>query len=253
VSTGELIKMSYPRLETNTYLEAVMSFMPQINLEYVDQKLSLLAMTAVARVSIVEDDIDLLAALTCLVGLNAQFVLVGAYTDAESCIADVAVNVPDIILMDINLPRMGGIEAVAHIKQLHPRIYVLMCTSHEDTDTIFASLEAGATGYILKTESPQRIISAMQELLAGGSPMTGSIARKVVERFNKFTAENKVMQLLSERELAVLTYIAKGMMNKEVADELAISVGTVRKHIQHIYEKLHVNTRVEAVNLFLKR
>ncbi|WP_321539864.1 response regulator transcription factor [Flavobacterium piscinae] len=128
-----------------------------------------------------------------------------------------------------------------------------MCTSYEDDDKIFQSLEAGASGYILKTEGPAKIIGALDELFEGGSPMSSSIARKVVASFSKMESQNKLTESLTGREREILELLAKGQMNKEVAAVLEISVGTVRKHIQNIYEKLHVNTRVEAVNVYLKR
>ena len=128
-----------------------------------------------------------------------------------------------------------------------------MCTSYEDDDKIFQSLKAGASGYILKTDGPVKIINALNELFEGGSPMSSSIARKVVASFSKVDASNINVETLTSREREILDSLARGRMNKEVAAELEISIGTVRKHIQHIYEKLHVNTRVEAVNLYLKR
>jgi len=128
-----------------------------------------------------------------------------------------------------------------------------MCTSYEDDDKIFQSLKAGASGYILKTDGPVKIINALDELFEGGSPMTSSIARKVVASFSKVNVNDTNVETLTGREKEILDSLARGKMNKEVANELEISLGTVRKHIQHIYEKLHVNTRVEAVNLYLKR
>lgn len=128
-----------------------------------------------------------------------------------------------------------------------------MCTSYEDDEIIFKSLKAGASGYILKTEGPTKIIDALNDLFDGGSPMSSSIARKVVASFSKLDTIDESVQLLTPRENEILELLATGKMNKEVADNLQISGGTVRKHIQHIYEKLQVNTRVEAVNLYLKR
>lgn len=129
----------------------------------------------------------------------------------------------------------------------------LMCTAYEDNDKIFDSLKAGATGYILKTEGPKKIIEALDDLIAGGSPMSSSIARKVVASFTQMGKENALIETLSDREKEVLDQLAKGLIGKEVADRLDISWGTVRKHVQNIYKKLQVNTRVEAVNLYLKR
>ena len=129
----------------------------------------------------------------------------------------------------------------------------LMCTAYEDNEKIFDSLKAGASGYILKTEGPGKILDALDEMLAGGSPMSSSIARKVVASFASAVDQNPAIEVLSDREKEVLDNLAKGLIGKEVADALNISSGTVRKHVQNIYKKLHVNTRVEAVNLYLKR
>jgi DNA-binding NarL/FixJ family response regulator len=160
---------------------------------------------------------------------------------------------PDAVLMDINLPGQSGIQCVNALKSMFPQMLFLMCTAYEDNDKIFDSLKAGACGYILKTEGPARIMEALDELFAGGSPMSSSIARKVVASFVKMSNENNLIENLSDREKMVLDSLAKGLIGKEVADELQISTGTVRKHVQNIYKKLQVNTRVEAVNLYLKR
>ena len=129
----------------------------------------------------------------------------------------------------------------------------LMCTAYEDNDKIFSSLKAGASGFILKSDGPAKIMEALSEMLKGGSPMSSSIARKVVGSFKQLEAVHELVHTLTEREKETLNLLAVGLMNKEVADKLNISAATVRTHIQHIYEKLHVNTRVEAVNMYLKR
>jgi DNA-binding NarL/FixJ family response regulator len=160
---------------------------------------------------------------------------------------------PDAVLMDINLPGSSGITCVASLKNLFPKMLFLMCTAYEDNDKIFNSLKAGASGYILKSEGPAKIMEALAEMLLGGSPMSSSIARQVVNSFKQQEVKNEMVMILTDREKSVLDLLAKGMMNKEVAGELDISPATVRTHIQRIYEKLQVNTRVEAVNLYLKR
>jgi two-component system, NarL family, response regulator LiaR len=207
----------------------------------------------VPRIAILEDDKPLLDSLCMLLQLNDAYEICGAFTEAESAIEEIEILKPDAVLVDINLPGMSGLQFVQQAKTLLPQTLFLMCTSHEDSDVVFESLHAGASGYILKTEEPSKILSALKEMLEGGSPMTTIIARKVVERFNAFGGSTNEMEVLSQREKEVLQFLAKGLMNKEVADALDISIGTVRKHIQHIYEKLHVNTRVEAVNIYLKR
>jgi two-component system, NarL family, response regulator LiaR len=205
------------------------------------------------KVCIVEDNPEFIQALTMVIQSSEEFILQGAFTNAEDAIDEIYIIKPDIVLMDINLPGINGIECITKIKINYPEVLFLMCTSYEDTDKIFSSLQAGASGYILKTEGSSKIINALKEMLAGGSPMSSSIARKVVKSFEVFESKNVLTQKLSDREREVLQYLSQGLMNKEVADKMGISAGTVRKHIQHVYEKLHVNTRVEAVNLYLNR
>jgi NarL family two-component system response regulator LiaR len=205
------------------------------------------------RIGIVEDDRDLREALSMMIQFTDQYELVGAFENAEIALEKLPHLEVDAVLMDINLPGESGIVCVNKLKSICPTLLVLMCTSYEDDVKIFQSLEVGASGYILKTEWPAKIIGALDELFEGGSPMSSSIARKVVASFSKMESQNKLTESLTLREKEILNLLAKGQMNKEVASALEISNGTVRKHIQNIYEKLHVNTRVEAVNLYLKR
>lgn len=205
------------------------------------------------HICIVEDDRDLREALCMMIQFTDQYELAGSFENAETALERLPGLNPDAVLMDINLPGQDGISCVAKLKSMAPQIMVLMCTSYEDDEKIFNSLEAGATGYILKTEGPVNIIKSLDELFDGGSPMSSSIARKVVASFSRMESKNKLSASLTAREKEILNLLAKGQMNKEVAYQLQISNGTVRKHIQNIYEKLHVNTRVEAVNLYLKR
>lgn len=204
-------------------------------------------------ICIIEDKADLREAMNMMVELSASYYLGGSFSNAEEAIKRIPGILPDVVLMDINLPGMSGIGCVNVLKSSFPEMLFLMCTAYEDEDKIFDSLKAGASGYILKTEGPVKIIEAIDELVAGGSPMSGSIARKVVASFNHLDKENELLTSLSDREKDVLENLAKGLISKEVADVLNISNGTVRKHVQNIYKKLQVNTRVEAVNLFLKR
>ncbi|MBN8643272.1 MAG: response regulator transcription factor [Flavobacteriales bacterium] len=205
------------------------------------------------RISIVEDNADLREALSLMIQFTEGFELMNCYENAEIAIQKIPVELPDAVLVDINLPESSGIEMVLHLKQKFPDVMFLMCTSYDDDDKIFSSLEAGANGYILKSEGPGKIIEALKDLFDGGSPMTGSIARKVVASFSKINASNENTQSLTIREIEILNLLSKGLLNKEVANELNISTGTVKKHVQNIYEKLHVNTRVEAVNKYFKR
>ncbi|HPI53567.1 MAG TPA: response regulator transcription factor [Chitinophagaceae bacterium] len=204
-------------------------------------------------VCIVEDKNDLREGMSMMVQLSPGFTLAGSYANAEEALEHIPDVQPDAVLMDINLPGASGIDCVNVLKSKFPEMLFLMCTAYEDTDKIFDSLKAGASGYILKTEGPAKIMEALHEMMAGGSPMSSQIARKVVASFKESQTSNKVLQNLTDKESQVLAYLAKGMLNKEVAHNMSISPATVRTHIQNIYGKLHVNTRVEAVNLFLKR
>lgn len=205
------------------------------------------------KICIVEDDRDLREALGLMIQFSQDFELVGSYKNSAEAVRMIPERQPDAVLMDINLPGESGIVCVGRIKSILPNVPILMCTSFEDEAKIFNSLKAGATGYILKTEGPAKIMDSLKEMLEGGSPMSSSIARKVVASFNKMTQEKKISESLTSRENEILMLLAQGHINKEVAALLNISSGTVRKHIQNIYEKLHVNTRVEAVNIYLNR
>ncbi|MEZ4801874.1 MAG: response regulator transcription factor [Gelidibacter sp.] len=205
------------------------------------------------RICIVEDNKDLLEAMSMMIQFTNDYDLIGSFENSEIALSKVPNLEADAVLMDINLPGNNGIECVAKLKKVCPKLLFLMCTSYEDEEKIFKSLEAGASGYILKTEGPAKIISALDDLFEGGSPMSSSIARKVVASFSNMASQNKLTADLTTREREILDLVAKGQMNKEVASTLDITPGTVKKHIQNIYEKLHVNTRVEAVNLYLNR
>jgi DNA-binding NarL/FixJ family response regulator len=204
-------------------------------------------------ICVVEDKTELRDAMLMMLKLTAGFIAGGGYKSAEEAIPEISEIVPDAVLMDINLPGSSGIACVAALKSRFPQMLFLMCTAYEDTDKIFDSLKAGASGYILKSDGPGKIMDALSEMFRGGSPMSSTIARKVVSSFNHLELENELVQKLTDREKEILNLLARGLMNKEVADKINISSATVRTHIQHIYEKLHVNTRVEAVNMYLKR
>jgi len=204
-------------------------------------------------ICIVEDKAELRDAMSMMLQLTEGFVVGGSFNSAEEAIPAICNIVPDAVLMDINLPGSSGISCVAALKSRFPQMLFLMCTAYEDNDRIFSSLKAGASGFILKSDGPAKIMDALSEMLRGGSPMSSSIARKVVSSFKQLEAGHELVHTLTEREKETLNLLALGLMNKEVADKLNISAATVRTHIQHIYEKLHVNTRVEAVNMYLKR
>ena len=198
-------------------------------------------------IAIIEDDEDIRESLKSLIETTEDFACTGAFADAESGLEFLTGNPAEIVLMDINLPGMNGIECVRRLKAAHPEIQFIMCTIFQNDDSVFNALKAGATGYLLKTDDPGKIIDAIRELLAGGSPMTPQIARRVIESFKR-PAVNDDIHLLTKRETEMLDFLAKGLRYKEIADKLCISAETVRKHINNVYQKLHVQSRQDAVN-----
>lgn len=205
------------------------------------------------KVAIIEDNRDFREALEMVINFTEGMENCGSFENTETAFEEISKNLPDVVLVDINLPQKNGIEAVSILKQKYPKILFLMCTSYDEDEKIFDSLKAGAIGYILKVDGPTKIIEAIKEVFDGGSPMTSSIARKVVDSFMTSNRLNKSAQILTSREIEILESLSIGLINKEIADKLFISTGTVKKHIQNIYEKLHVNTRIEAVNKFFSR
>jgi len=204
-------------------------------------------------VSIVEDNDKLRGTLVRVVNRADGFRCISDYANAEDALKDLPQTRPDVVLMDINLPGMNGVECVRRLKQLLPQTQVMMLTVYEDTENIFNALTAGANGYMLKRTSTRELLEAIQEVHRGGSPMTMHIARKVVLSFQKTAATAQATENLSEREQQVLDLLSQGLMYKEIADKLAISYETVHTYIRRIYEKLQVRTRTEAVAKFLRR
>jgi DNA-binding NarL/FixJ family response regulator len=198
-------------------------------------------------IAIIEDDEDIREILENLVRTTEGFECAGTFANAETGLEFLTVHHADIVLMDINLPGMNGIECVRQLKLIHPEMQFIMCTVFQDDDSVFNALKAGATGYLLKTDDPGSIIEAIHELHAGGSPMTPQIARRVMESFKK-PAVNELLHLLTKRETEMLNFLAKGFRYKEIAEKLFISTETVRKHINNIYQKLHVQSRTDAIN-----
>jgi DNA-binding NarL/FixJ family response regulator len=199
------------------------------------------------KIAIIEDDEDIRESLKSLIENTTGFKCTGSFAEAETGLEFLADNPADIVLMDIHLPGMDGIECVRQLKTVHPEMQFIMCTVFQNDDSIFNALKAGATGYLLKTDDPAKIIDAINELRAGGSPMTPQIARRVIESF-KTPVINDEIHLLTKRETEMLGLLAKGFRYKEIADKLFVSTETVRKHINNIYQKLHVQSRIEAVN-----
>lgn len=204
------------------------------------------------RVALVEDDSSIRNALEIVLNGAPGFECVGAFASAEDALARLAGVSPQVVLMDIQLPRMSGVDCVRALKERHPEIQILMLTVFEDDELVFESLAAGATGYLLKRTPPGEILEAIAEVNRGGSPMSSYIARKVVQSFRPSRQAGEKLPL-SERERQILQQLAKGYRYKEIADALDISLDTVRTHLRRIYEKLHVHSRTEAVVKFLGR
>src|ERR1700685_3745392 len=205
------------------------------------------------NVSIVEDNEDLRATLVRLINKAEGFQCVSQYGTAEAALEGLPKDRPQVVLMDINLPGMNGVECVRRLKQIAPEISAVMLTAYEDTENIFNALAAGATGYLLKRAPRAELLDAIREVRRGGSPMTTHIARKVVQSFQKAAPAEQTGEALSAREQEVLDHLSQGFLYKEIAEKMGISYETVHTYIRRIYEKLQVRTRTEAVAKFLRR
>jgi DNA-binding NarL/FixJ family response regulator len=208
-------------------------------------------------VAIVEDNNDIRQALEQIIASSNDFTLAGSCTTGEEALVKLPILNPKVVLMDIGLgDGMNGIEVVRELKASNPEILFMMCTIYEEDEKIFEALRAGASGYILKKTQPAKLLEGITELIQGGAPMSSQIASKVVAAFqNKSvtTAAGSALEVLSRRENAILEMLSTGLLYKEISDKLLISTETVRKHVYHIYEKLHVTNRVEAVNKYFGR
>jgi DNA-binding NarL/FixJ family response regulator len=205
------------------------------------------------KVSIVEDSEAVRTTLSRVIARAEGLQCLSVYANAEAAIAGLPGEAPDVVLMDINLPGMNGVECVRQLKQAAPQVQVLMLTAYEDTDSIFNALAAGASGYLLKRTPRDELLAAIKDVTKGGSPMTTHIARKVVQSFQRTAPVAQPTENLSEREQQVLDCLAHGFLYKEIAEKLGISYETVHTYIRRIYEKLQVRTRTEAVAKFLRR
>ena len=203
------------------------------------------------RIAIVEDNKIIRESLTEFVQTDPECECVYACATAGEACKELPKHRPDIVLMDIQLPDISGIECTARLKQLLPSLQIIIVTVYEDTERIFKALRAGACGYLLKRSTPEELLWAISEVRSGGAPMTGEIARMVVETFQKPAAEPLVE--LSPRETEILALVSKGLTNKEIGPTLNISYDTVRAHLRRIYEKLHVRCRAEAVTKYLQK
>ena len=203
-------------------------------------------------VSIVDDEKKLCESIAAFLNDSPGFRCVSIYGSAAAALQHLPADHPDVVLMDINMAGMNGIECVRRLKVLTPQIQILMLTVYDDTEQIFKALAAGATGYLLKRHDPDELLQAIRDVLSGGSPMSNSIARKVVASFQKADQVGELQSLLSEREQAVLDCLAEGLAYKQIGDQLGISINTIRTHLRHIYEKLHVQSRTQAVAKYLR-
>ena len=203
-------------------------------------------------VALVEDDAPLRASLSGILQRAPECRCVGAFANAEEALRAIPGLAPQVVLMDINLPGMDGVQCVRRLADLIPKAHILMLTVHEDTDSIFESLSAGASGYLLKPVRAVELLAAVKDVYAGGAPMTSHIARKVVQSFKREGSEQDEGKQLSPRERDVLDYLVKGYSYKEVAEQMGISYSTVHTHIEHIYQKLHVQSRAQAVAKYLR-
>ena len=205
------------------------------------------------HVSIVEDTEDIRNALRVLINGTEGFECVHVYADAEEAIAGMPSHPVDVVLMDINLPGIDGIGCMKALMPAIPGTQFMMCTVYDDDDHVFDALRSGASGYVLKRTSPAKILEAIRDLYEGGSPMSSEIARRVVRSMQTTGRSSEAMEILTDRESEILDYLSKGYLYKEIAAALFISKETVKKHIHNIYEKLHVQTRTEALNKAFRR
>ncbi|MFY7910903.1 MAG: response regulator [Emticicia sp.] len=206
----------------------------------------------VIKVALYEDNATLRTSLTHLLQSSEEFDFLGAYDSPINILENSKIATPDVILMDVDMPLMNGIDATKLLKERYPQVNILILTVFEDRDKLFSALQAGASGYLLKKSKIIEIIEAIHEIYNGGSPMTPAIARKVLEFFNQPKAVQNKENNLSERELDILKCLVNGDSYKMIASNCYISMGTVRSHINNIYKKLHVNSKSEAVVKALK-
>lgn len=204
------------------------------------------------KVAIVDDDEGIRSSLSALIKRAKDFKLTGEYANAETGLREIPRHPPDVVLMDINLPGLNGVECVQQLKPLLAATQFLMLTVYEDSDSLFNSLKAGASGYLLKRTASARLLEAIRDVHAGGSPMTPQLARRVVQFFSKPAKHVSAVSILTPGEKEFLEQLANGYAYKEIADRMSISIDTVRSYVRTVYEKLHVHSRTEAVVKYLR-
>jgi DNA-binding NarL/FixJ family response regulator len=204
------------------------------------------------KVAIVDDDEGIRTSLAALIRRAPALKLAGDYPDAETALKEIPRHPPDVVLMDINLPGIKGVECVRQLKSTLPQVQFLMLTVYEDSDSLFNSLKAGASGYLLKRTASARLLEAIRDVHGGGSPMTPQLARRVVQFFSKPAEGELSASRLTPGEREFLDQLANGYAYKEIADRMKISIDTVRSYVRTVYEKLHVHSRTEAVVKYLR-
>lgn len=203
------------------------------------------------RVAMIEDDEEIRFNLGDAIAAHGDFQMVASYRDAESALKSLPETKPRVVLMDINLPGMDGVQCVRRLKEAMPEVEFLMLTVYQDSALLMQSLMAGASGYLLKRTSPEKLLVAIREVCEGGAPMTPAMARRVVQHFQQTPAATSELAKLTPREKDVLDQLSRGFSYKEVADHLHIGTGTLQTHVHNIYEKLRVHSRTEAVVKYL--
>lgn len=204
-------------------------------------------------VSIVDDEKELCQSIATFVNGAPGFRCVSMYHSGEAALEHLPRDQPDVVLMDIHMSGINGIECAGRLKALMPQVQIMMLTVYEDTDQIFKALSAGASGYMLKRLTPGKLLEAIQDVHGGGSPMSNSIARKVVNSFQAAPKTGNKEALLSAREQTILDCLSNGLTYKQVADKLGITIPTIRSYLRRVYEKLHVQSRTEAVAKYMSQ
>lgn len=202
------------------------------------------------KVAIVEDNKTTREGLEAIINLSPDFRCICTCSTAEEALKVLPKQEPELVLMDIQLPNMSGVDCVARLKELLPTVKAIMVTVYEDPDRIFRALRAGASGYLLKRSTPEEVLNAMREVQQGGGAMSGEIARKVIGYFREQTTAKVEVDELTPREREVLELVVHGLSNKEIAERLSLTVEAIRWHLKHIYQKLHVHSRTEAALKF---
>jgi DNA-binding NarL/FixJ family response regulator len=201
----------------------------------------------IESLAIIEDDDKIRGYLKAQIAQNITVERIETFADAESALETLTSDPVEVALFDVELPGMSGIDCIQRLKIIHPRMQMMMLTVYDNPETIFSALKVGASGYMLKSTPPEKIIEAIEDLYNGGSPISSQVARKVIDVFQVKEKSNEHFQILSRREQEILEELSHGYRYKEIADRVFVSIDTVRTHVRNIYEKLHVNSRIEAL------